>query len=146
MHPDTDQTHLSSQTKLGGICKLAGKPKNCKDRAKVCLIKYNSREAGQEAEDKEKQMFEILCRYSSIICWLRFMESGQIMRFLYMLLYSFPGGKQRSTTQTLSCYLKHHPAPLPQFPHCYLLVTQALGRFVSPTSPSLRALGSFLSI
>lgn len=69
------------------------------------MIKYNSREAGQEAENREKQMFEILRRYKSVIYRSRLTEAGQMLRLLYVLLYSLPGGEQGSTTRTFS------PAP-----------------------------------
>lgn len=112
----TLNTHPSGQSKLRGICKLAGKPKNCKDGAKVCLIKCTSGEAGQEAGNREKQMFEGLCGYNNVTCWLRLSEPGQMVRLLYKLLYSLPGERLGSTTQMFSPALSAVALTSPNLP------------------------------
>lgn len=118
MSPDTEQTSCCSQNKLRGICKLASKPKNHKDRAKVCLAGYNSEEAGQEAGNRENK-------------WLRFSVDARadqgilsvcgrrLQGCLTQHLDSFSLGKQRSTVHLvlLSPSLRQcHPAPCLSFP------------------------------
>lgn len=67
-------------------------------------------------------MFDVSCGYSSIICWWRFTESGQL-HGSFPCLWIPHLGKSRAglgghLALSICCGLTHHPASLPQFPHC----------------------------